>query len=348
MRQHIMKTVKTIFLLLAIMIMSCTAEPPTPTPDLELVTADLVTITNMAPYLATSPITITGALYYKDVPYGASGTRQKFDIYVPTAVGEDSPVIVYFHGGSYQSGDKGDFLVASNQSEIQEYIDENMAFVTSNYTFIQSSNADGLGVYTSLEDGPKLYEQLTSIQNLSSMNLNMSRTAVAGGSSGAGMAQFLAYSKYGPVIKAISLDALQATNDILKYDDIFQPTWPTFDIVTEATNAGLLTTLVNFHGGAVIGDLTSDPNIVGVRAKVEYLSPGTLDSYNGAMRIVAGNVGVAFGPPTSYTEIVHHQLHAIATYNNAVANSNSVIAEIPHLNLTCSPRYKFIIGELAL
>lgn len=43
-----------------------------------------------------------------DVPYGGS-VRQRLDVYQPRAASSEAPVIVFFHGGAWQGGDKGDY-----------------------------------------------------------------------------------------------------------------------------------------------------------------------------------------------------------------------------------------------
>ncbi|MGB0907017.1 MAG: alpha/beta hydrolase [Maricaulaceae bacterium] len=42
----------------------------------------------------------------KNIPYGEH-VRQKFDLYTPTSPKANSPVLVYIHGGSWDSGSKG-------------------------------------------------------------------------------------------------------------------------------------------------------------------------------------------------------------------------------------------------
>lgn len=48
----------------------------------------------------------------RDVPYG-SGNRRKLDIYMPKHLAPGAPVIVFFYGGTWQTGDKGDYLFAA-------------------------------------------------------------------------------------------------------------------------------------------------------------------------------------------------------------------------------------------
>jgi acetyl esterase/lipase len=44
-----------------------------------------------------------------DQPYGAAA-RQKLDVYLPTSGDGAKPVVVFFYGGNWQTGDKGDYL----------------------------------------------------------------------------------------------------------------------------------------------------------------------------------------------------------------------------------------------
>jgi acetyl esterase/lipase len=48
----------------------------------------------------------------RDVAYG-EGARRKLDIYVPKNVAANAPVIVFFYGGTWQTGAKGDYLFAA-------------------------------------------------------------------------------------------------------------------------------------------------------------------------------------------------------------------------------------------
>lgn len=44
-----------------------------------------------------------------DAPYGGAGPRQRLDVYAPTDPGGPRPVVVFFYGGSWRSGAKGDY-----------------------------------------------------------------------------------------------------------------------------------------------------------------------------------------------------------------------------------------------
>jgi acetyl esterase/lipase len=52
-----------------------------------------------------------GYTVHRDIAYG-DNPRQKLDVYVPDTPAPGHPVMVFFYGGSWQSGEKGDYLFA--------------------------------------------------------------------------------------------------------------------------------------------------------------------------------------------------------------------------------------------
>jgi len=56
-----------------------------------------------------------------DQPYGAA-PRQKLDVYLPSSGGGAKPVVVFFYGGAWQSGDKGDYLFVAEALSSQGFI----------------------------------------------------------------------------------------------------------------------------------------------------------------------------------------------------------------------------------
>lgn len=70
----------------------------------------------------------------KDLSYGPD-ERNKLDAYIIDNDGIPSPVLIYFHGGGYVSGDKE---VIQYEDLMQECLDANISVVTCNYRFITS------------------------------------------------------------------------------------------------------------------------------------------------------------------------------------------------------------------
>jgi len=71
------------------------------------------TLTGCAPVDLLNATIPTGELKItRDIDYGAD-PHQRLDIYVPKSAAKNAPVIVFFYGGAWQSGDKGDYLFAA-------------------------------------------------------------------------------------------------------------------------------------------------------------------------------------------------------------------------------------------
>ena len=309
--------IKTMLLVMAFTIISCDVDPVS---DI-IVTADLSQSTSMADFAqyidTTPPLTVPNSTFYKDVPFG-TGSEQKFDIFLPNGAnsGNKASIAIYFHGGSYQNGAKEDIYDEIGiATEISSYVSSNIAYISTNYTLITDNNPDKKGVLRSMEDGTKLFGYLGSTP----FPWNTTKAAAIGGSAGGGMAQFLANSAYEPYIKCISILNPQASGDIYAFNGVFQPTYPGFDIIAEALTMVSESTIYNYHGGASILELTTDITIMDNRAKIEFLSP--THQYSGATRI---DNALSYLYPQDYNEVVHHQLHAKAIYDSALANTNSV------------------------
>jgi acetyl esterase/lipase len=56
-----------------------------------------------------------------DRPYGAA-TRQKLDVYLPNAGDGAKPVVVFFYGGNWQTGAKGDYLFVAQALAARGFI----------------------------------------------------------------------------------------------------------------------------------------------------------------------------------------------------------------------------------
>jgi acetyl esterase/lipase len=122
----------------------------------------------------TGGVTIT-----RDIAYGAS-PRQKLDIYVPKAVADDAPVIVFFYGGTWQTGDKGDYLFAA-----QALTTTGAVVVVPDYRVYPAVTFPGF-----LEDGAAATAWVA--RNIRRWHGDPNRVFVAGHSAGAHIALMLA------------------------------------------------------------------------------------------------------------------------------------------------------------
>lgn len=62
--------------------------------------------------LVNGLVSTDGLVTTHDIPYGANG-RQKLDVHRPREATNDLPVVVFFYGGSWQGGQRQDYLFAA-------------------------------------------------------------------------------------------------------------------------------------------------------------------------------------------------------------------------------------------
>jgi acetyl esterase/lipase len=81
-------------------------------------------------FTAASPLTLFdaigprdagGRLAARDQAFG-EGKRRRLDVYVPTVAAERAPVLVFFYGGSWQSGSKDDYAFVGHALAAQGFV----------------------------------------------------------------------------------------------------------------------------------------------------------------------------------------------------------------------------------
>jgi acetyl esterase/lipase len=96
----------------------------------------------LALFDAIGPRDAGGRLAARDVAFG-EGPRRRLDVYVPAAGAEGAPVLVFFHGGSWQSGSKEDYAFVGHALAAQGFVT-----VLPNYRLYPEARFPGF-----LEDG---------------------------------------------------------------------------------------------------------------------------------------------------------------------------------------------------
>jgi glycerophosphoryl diester phosphodiesterase/dienelactone hydrolase len=119
-----------------------------------------------------------------DVPYSLASAENIMDVYFPQ-VYDDAKVILYIHGGSWVSGDKGEFP----KSLVEELVGKKIYIVVSmNYRLIK----DGKNRFPSqMEDVTAAIKYLSSASK--KFHFNGNEFALMGGSAGGLMAMLYAY-----------------------------------------------------------------------------------------------------------------------------------------------------------
>ncbi len=117
---------------------------------------------------------------YADVAYGP-GERNVMDIWLASS-GEPTPVVVYFHGGGFNWGDK----TLVHASIVEECMRSGISVVAANYTFTTQERFPA-----QQRDAARAIQFLRS--NAREWNLDPKRIAAYGESAGAGLSLWLAF-----------------------------------------------------------------------------------------------------------------------------------------------------------
>ena len=280
--------------------------------------------------LSDPPIALpdTSASFAADVPYD-EGDLQRFDIYMPDC-DEPTPLVIYIHGGGFTGGDKGR-THEEHADEIREFLQSCVAWASINYTLLVIPDADGDlvaaaaqgGVRTSLNDTARALQFMRYY--FASLNLDVDKVALYGGSAGAGSSLWLGThddmadpESDDPVLRestrvsAVGALATQATYDILDWENILLPITEPFaaalggtDIPSVAAGVGASNYLLTFLGISSLDQL-NDPAQLQYRAEVDMLE--LMDA--GDAPIYVHNYVVSLDDLLNV--FLHHGLHALA------------------------------------
>ncbi len=126
---------------------------------------------------------------------------------------------------------------------IEKLLDENIAVVNSEYTFINDPDAEG--VFTSLEDGTKVIQFIKEKSNI--LNLPENQFILAGVSAGAGIAQWNGFrEETNSSIKGIVATIAQSSYDLYQWEQLF----PNFSLDRlRKTEPELEELLLRFYNG---------------------------------------------------------------------------------------------------
>ena len=116
---------------------------------------------------------------HRDVSYGEHG-NQKLDLYVPTGQ-EAAPLVVYFHGGGFITGDKGDF----GTLDVRQLTGAGVAVASVNYRLARDEPFPA-----SFDDAARALQYLR--YHAEHFKLDPSRIVIHGEDAGANLALYLA------------------------------------------------------------------------------------------------------------------------------------------------------------
>ena len=154
--------------------------------------------------------------FFKNISYGLN-ERNRLDLLVPNQ-NKLEGVVIFFHGGAFLFGTKEDLYEGEQQKIISSILNENIAVVNAEYTFISDENSNG--VISSLEDGAAVID---FIKNKSLfLGIPPGKIILAGISAGAGIAQWNGFrEESNSEVKGILATIAQSTYDLYQWEELF-------------------------------------------------------------------------------------------------------------------------------
>lgn len=154
--------------------------------------------------------------FFKNIPYGLN-ERNRLDILLPDQ-NKLEGVVIFFHGGAFLFGTKEDMYEGEQQKIISSILNENIAVVNAEYTFISDENSNG--VISSLEDGAAVIDLIK--QKSPFLGIPSGKIILAGISAGAGIAQWNGFrEESNSQVKGILATIAQSTYDLYQWEELF-------------------------------------------------------------------------------------------------------------------------------
>ena len=172
--------------------------------------------------VAPSETPIDGdVLFLKDIAYG-TGERNQLDLFLPNGKAING-VVIFFHGGAFLFGTKEDLYESEVKEVLSAAIEDNIAIVNAEYTFID--NVESKGVLSALEDGATVIDFIQ--KNSSLLGIPSNKIVLAGISAGGGIAQWNGFREQtNAQVKGIFAFIGQSSYDLYEWQNIF----PDFDL----------------------------------------------------------------------------------------------------------------------
>ena len=329
-----MKNLLPLFIFSALF--SCSPEETIPIQNTEQNYTTTLSEIVLNDYLATPPIDVpSGTLFYQNVPYGTD-QRQVIDIFLPSiasglsVTAEDvvdyKDMILNIHDGDFKSGDKSAAYLLGN--DIHKYLSGNIAFVSMNYRFLNTSEQDNRGVTTSFIDAENVLNFIRS--NTNKLYINSNRIFIRGnGFAGSSITQYLlSQPMYGSKVRGVSMNDPLSSLDFLDFNDTFSDfDFDLYSFITEQDEQ----MIIELYGGVDITQLKSDEIIIKNREMASFTS--AYENFSGRVRITAIDYNVPYQTLENVKHLIKHQLNSIEIYNKATLQGLHVDAQIPHLHL---------------
>ena len=120
-----------------------------------------------------------------DVAYG-SHERNELDLWKASS-SKPTPVLIFFHGGGFRSGNKAHIHTYFN---VQEYLDKGISCISINYPFFEHTNNSHLEIFRHCENAVEYIKR-----NASFWNIDLNKMTLSGTSAGALISQYLGFRR---------------------------------------------------------------------------------------------------------------------------------------------------------
>ena len=180
-------------------------------------------------------------LYFKDVTYGKK-ERNKLDLLLPNR-GALNGMVILFHGGSFQFGNKEDLYGEGFNSILNGILENNIGIANANYSFI--TEIDSKGIFSSLNDGSEVISFIRKNQTV--LEIPSDKLVLAGVSAGAGIAMWNGFRESeNDQVKGIVALYAQSSYDLYEWQNYFAE----FDLDSiRSQDSEIQDLFVKFYGG---------------------------------------------------------------------------------------------------
>lgn len=254
--------------------------------------------------------------------YG-SHERNNFDIWLATS-DKPTPLVIYIHGGGFVGGDKSKYY---QSHDWPRFLENGISIATINYRFM---NEAPYGILSSMKDAKRCIQYIRF--HSEKYNIDKTRIACTGGSAGAGIALWLAFSddmadaensdlvlRESTRLKCAGAFATQATYDIFQWDKIL--------------GVPLSQTSEQLHAIARAFGFKSAENLdlkneIRIRSNLDFMAK--MDKYDAPVFIFNRHKA---GIPENQDDIHHHPLHARALKEKAEQVGLEAVVYAPEIGI---------------